>query len=87
MRNGPSKEFESVVFEVATRANDHLISARTYSDSVPTEAIKIMLHATPCQQYLNRLEKVNFDIFEPKLMLKSLSIPFQIWWNGQQKKF
>jgi NADH dehydrogenase [ubiquinone] 1 alpha subcomplex assembly factor 6 len=87
LRNGPSKEFESAVFETATRANDHLISARTFAASLPPDAIKVMLHAVPCEQYLNRLQRTNFDLFDTSLMQRTILTPLHIWWNAKRRTF
>ena len=44
-RHGPSKELEEVVFEIATKANDHLITARSFFDKIPMESFPVMLSA------------------------------------------
>ncbi|TPX64560.1 hypothetical protein SpCBS45565_g05818 [Spizellomyces sp. 'palustris'] len=66
-RNGPGHELEEVAFEVATTANDHLITARSFLKDTPKSALPALLGAIPCDAYLQALEKANFNLFEVKL--------------------
>lgn len=67
-----------VVFETATRANDHLISAstqlqqikETLANTLPDAIMVPALTAIPTKLFLERLEKFNFDLVDPKLMKK-----------------
>ena len=44
-RCGPSKELADAVFEIATKANDHLITARSFMDKVPSQSFPAFLPA------------------------------------------
>jgi NADH dehydrogenase [ubiquinone] 1 alpha subcomplex assembly factor 6 len=44
-RSGPSINFSDAVYEIATRANDQLLTARSFSKDVPKEAIPALLAA------------------------------------------
>jgi NADH dehydrogenase [ubiquinone] 1 alpha subcomplex assembly factor 6 len=97
---------QDAVFKVATRANDHLITAREllgdlrngrepnhqfeYEDepqhssgnSVDSLAetrqwFGVLLEAVPAQEYLDRLQGVNFDVFA--LHGRSWKTPWRIW--------
>lgn len=73
-----SAKLSDVVFETATRANDHLISAasslskiKDALDNTLPDAIMIpALTSIPTKLYLERLEKYDFNIAHPKLMKK-----------------
>lgn len=54
-RNGPSHELEEIVFEVATAANDHMITARSFMKDTPKAAIPALLSAvrTSCFFFSN----------------------------------
>lgn len=76
------------VFEVATRANDHLISAKVMLKELQENkksakdaelARPVFLSAVPTQMFLARLEKFNFDPTEPKLMKREFLLPYRLW--------
>lgn len=73
------------VFDVATRANDHLISAKVKirelkeSAATKSDASGVFLNAVPSKLYLERLESFNFDATEPKLMKKEWKLPYRLW--------
>ncbi|KAK3952251.1 Squalene/phytoene synthase [Pseudoneurospora amorphoporcata] len=107
-RRGPNAEgLQDAVFKVATRANDHLITARdmlknlkagqevshdyehegeqehVYSSGGTDTAqadIKrgfgVLLEAVPAADYLDRLEKADFDPFKVKASWK---LPWRLW--------
>lgn len=37
--------------------------------------------------YLKRLEKHNFNIFEPKLVRKDWRLPIKLWYNYNKNEF
>ncbi|KAN0066557.1 hypothetical protein ACQY0O_000651 [Thecaphora frezii] len=84
-RNGPNaKGFRDAVFELATRANDYFITARTLvkeelGGKVPQSAVPALVNAVPARFYLERLEKVDFDPYAPGLNAKHWKLPWQMW--------
>lgn len=72
-------KLSDVVFETATRANDHLLSATSLLNQlktalegdVPDALIVPALSALPAKLYLEDLEAYNFDILNPKLLAPS----------------
>ena len=76
--NTVAARLADVVFETATRANDHLISATTQlqeikdslMNTLPDAILVPALTAIPTKLFLERLEKYNFDLVHPKLMKK-----------------
>lgn len=73
-----SASLSDVVYETATRANDHLISASSIlarikdqlGNTLPDAIMVPALAAVPTKLFLERLEKANFDLANPKLMKK-----------------
>ncbi|TFK24970.1 hypothetical protein FA15DRAFT_618696 [Coprinopsis marcescibilis] len=93
-RRGPHADgVDNAVFEFATTANDHLITARDMLNGekmdglVPRAAMPIFLSGVPIANYLGRLEKTNFNAFEPKLQLRDWKLPWQLWKSYYQRKF
>ncbi|KNZ73052.1 UPF0551 protein, mitochondrial [Termitomyces sp. J132] len=94
LRYGPGAEgISDAVFEFATAANDHLITAREMlkeegmGSKVPARAVPIFLAGIPVAHYLARLEKVNFDAFAPSLQLRDWKLPWQIWRGYYKRQF
>ena len=85
LRRRDVQGLSDAIFEVATRANDHLISAKVKvqdlkADSEITRDIQgILLNAVSPKLYLERLEYYNFDVTEPKLHNKEWKLPYRLW--------
>lgn len=107
-RHGPNAQgLQDAIFKVATRANDHLITARemlknigqgadpgheyehagevehTYGEEEGDTTQRdmkrgfgVLLEAIPAGDYLERIEKVNFDPFQVR---NSWKLPWRIW--------
>ncbi|KAK9470739.1 Squalene/phytoene synthase [Dipodascopsis tothii] len=81
---------ENVVFDVATHANDHLITARTMlrelGDRRLTDAwFAPLLAAVPLALQLERLEAANFDPFSPRLRRREWTLPWRAYRAYQTK--
>ncbi|ORZ25993.1 Squalene/phytoene synthase [Absidia repens] len=77
---------EDAVFEVATAAYDQLLTARSLLDTVTPDAFPVILSSIPHVRYLEKLEKHNFNVFEPKLQLKDWKLPLVLWSNFRNRK-
>ncbi|KAI9140963.1 hypothetical protein BKA69DRAFT_1077463 [Paraphysoderma sedebokerense] len=90
IRTGPSEKLNDTIFEIATTANDHLITARTHysqTNPPPTSAFPVFLSAVPTTVFLNKLESTNFNIFNPKILSKEATLPWKLWKSNWLKKF
>ncbi|KAJ8729336.1 hypothetical protein PYW08_000917 [Mythimna loreyi] len=74
-----SEQMRNVVFEIATRANNHLKKARDIK--VPQITKQIFLPAIAIHKYLAKLEKKNFNLFDKSLLMASPSLPFSLYFN------
>ena len=101
------------IFTVATRANDHLITAREMVSKLRSEgdlghefehqhehhynpqqlnasadtqlsevnqAFGVFMSSIPTQSWLDKLEKVDFDIFDPSLRNRDWALPWRMYW-------
>ncbi|CEL62485.1 NADH dehydrogenase (ubiquinone) complex I, assembly factor 6 OS=Bos taurus GN=NDUFAF6 PE=2 SV=1 [Rhizoctonia solani AG-1 IB] len=86
---GDAHGIDDAVFEFATVANDHILTARdTFKNSrVPSEAMPAFLSAVPVVSFLSRLEQVNFDAFAPQLQTRSWKLPLSILRANITRKF
>lgn len=102
------KNLEEAVFEFATVANDHLLTARDmfkeHDGKVPGRAMPLfssavrtvvrlltacshVLRQIPVVSYLQRLEAVNFNPFNPVLQTKDWKLPWHVWRSYYQSRF
>lgn len=122
---GNAEGLKDAIFTVATRASDHLITARTLLKDIksredpnhefehaedeghdytyqqqtqqqPEEERRndierafgtIMGPAVSTQLWLDRLQKVDFDIFNNSLRMAEWKLPFVAWWKNRQFTF
>ncbi|CAO3634900.1 unnamed protein product [Cunninghamella echinulata] len=83
---GNVDKVDDAVFEVATAAYDQLLTARSLLKSVPPEAFPVVLSAVPHVRYLEKLEKLNFNVFDPKLQKKDWKLPLVLWSRFKDQK-
>ncbi|KAK9148006.1 hypothetical protein Scep_006763 [Stephania cephalantha] len=77
VRMDSREKLSDAVFEIASVANDHLQKARELAKTVPAESLSVLLPAVPAQVFLDSLERVQFDVFDPRLARGILGIsPF-----------
>ncbi|KIO27028.1 hypothetical protein M407DRAFT_195197 [Tulasnella calospora MUT 4182] len=88
---GHAEGISDAVFDFATVANDHLLTARQLfkesGEKVPAEAMPVFLSAVPVASFLEQLEKVNFDAFDPSLQKRDWKLPFRIWRASSSRSF
>lgn len=81
------------VFEFATLANDHLLTARDVfkqegiNGKIPERAMPLFLAGIPVSNYLKRLEKADFNVFAPELHSKDWRLPWHIWRGFYKREF
>ncbi|ODN92083.1 hypothetical protein L198_05755 [Cryptococcus wingfieldii CBS 7118] len=83
--------FRDVCWEVGTRGMDELITARqdlksTGGKVIPSSVMPLFLSAVPAENYLQRLEKLDFDVFHQDLQKYDWQLAPKIWWRYQTGK-
>eukprot|EP00026_Physarum_polycephalum_P009922 Phypoly_transcript_10060.p1 GENE.Phypoly_transcript_10060~~Phypoly_transcript_10060.p1 ORF type:complete len:377 (+),score=58.60 Phypoly_transcript_10060:159-1289(+) len=79
--------FRDLVFEVASIAKAHLDKSRTFHSSVPSHAIPAFLPSVFVDDFLMRLEKNNFNIFDTQLQTKNHWNLWRILYNNYKQKY
>ncbi|KAL7561922.1 hypothetical protein ACA910_022482 [Epithemia clementina (nom. ined.)] len=62
-----AKEWKNAVTAMALSASSYLAEARDKQGQIPKSARTVLLPVVPASLYLSRLEKYNYDVFEPAL--------------------
>ncbi|ORY00834.1 hypothetical protein K493DRAFT_323585 [Basidiobolus meristosporus CBS 931.73] len=86
-RHGEVEHLSDAIFEVATTAHDHLLTARTFLPNLPPAAYPALINAIPCDVFLKKLEKADFQIFNPKLAVREWKLPYIIWRRNRSMTF
>ena len=83
------EKLQNVIFELSTRANDHLLTSKAYCKDLlekqpfDGQAIPVLLYMLPLEMYLKDLEKSDFDLFDKKLEFgydkKRFTLPFRLY--------
>lgn len=74
---------QNAIFAIATKANDHMMTARKMiTEMTPMKqapGFPVLLESVPTSLYLERLEKVNFDVFHPSLSRREWKLPYRAY--------
>lgn len=87
IRGKSSSKLQDTIFEVASRAHQHLVKARSLSESVPKEGRAALLPAVPVYSFLDRLQKVNYDVFHPGLQNRPWTILPRLYVSNLRNKY
>ena len=71
-------QLSNAVFEIATRANDHLITANTHLQKLKDISILPFVPIVPHRLFLQQLEKKNFNLLDSKVHRTN---PLTILWK------
>ncbi|KAF8133651.1 isoprenoid synthase domain-containing protein [Boletus edulis] len=86
-----SKALEDAVYAFATVANDHLLTARNMfretGGKVPAEAMPVFVSAIPVGLILERLEEVNFNVYDRRLRVRDWKLAYRVWRGYYKRDF
>jgi NADH dehydrogenase [ubiquinone] 1 alpha subcomplex assembly factor 6 len=115
-RGAEAPGLKDAVFQVATRANDHLITARemlknlqqgkdaghgfehegeeghgyaeTHGSSQTDieRAFGVLMPAIATRLWLEKLEKLDFDVFRPELRAREWKLPWRAYWGYSRRR-
>ncbi|XP_050361470.1 NADH dehydrogenase (ubiquinone) complex I, assembly factor 6 isoform X1 [Nymphalis io] len=85
LRGNDNENMRNVIFEVASRANSHLEKAR--SIEVPKITNQIFLPAIAIDKFLTKLQKVNFNVFDKRLLQGSPTLPLTLYYKRLLNKY
>lgn len=87
LRAKPSERLNDCTYEIAVRAHQHLTKARNLSENVPQEVRSVLLPAVPASHYLDKLQQVNYDIFNPSLKRRSWKLLPTLWFYNFKNRY
>ncbi|EDL05661.1 NADH dehydrogenase (ubiquinone) complex I, assembly factor 6 isoform X7 [Mus musculus] len=87
LRRNQDKNVRDVVYDIASQAHLHLKHARSFHRSVPAEAFPAFLQTVSLEDYLKKIQRVDFDIFHPSLQQKNMLLPLSLYIQSWRKRY
>lgn len=87
VRKKRDKHVRDVIYDIASQAHLHLEHARSFHQKVPTPAFPAFLQTVALEDYLKKIQKVDFDIFHPFLQQKSTLLPLFLYVRSWRKRY
>ncbi|XP_066159112.1 NADH dehydrogenase (ubiquinone) complex I, assembly factor 6 isoform X1 [Euwallacea fornicatus] len=80
LRGHNSQNLSDCVFEIASRAHQHLQKTRSLGDKVPKDGKIAFLPAVPVSIYLSRLQQVDYNVLDSRLVHRSWKLLPTVYW-------
>ncbi|XP_042320017.1 NADH dehydrogenase (ubiquinone) complex I, assembly factor 6 isoform X2 [Sceloporus undulatus] len=87
IRRKQEKKMQDVIYDIASQAHVHLEHARSFRKSVPPKAFPAFLCTVAIEDYLNQIQKVDFNIFHPSLHQKNTLLPLHLYIRSWKKTY
>ncbi|XP_061574486.1 NADH dehydrogenase (ubiquinone) complex I, assembly factor 6 isoform X2 [Cololabis saira] len=87
IRSSREQIVRDVVYDIASQAHVHLQHARSFSHSVPAPATPAFLPTVVLEDYLQRVRKVDFDVFHKSLQSRNPLLPIQLYFRSWKKTY
>jgi NADH dehydrogenase [ubiquinone] 1 alpha subcomplex assembly factor 6 len=87
LRGKQTQPVKDVAFDVATVAHHHLEHGVTLlKDPDVKQWVPLFLPLLPVQIYLERLQRMDFDLFHESLGRRDNNLPLKLWWKSLKLK-
>ncbi|XP_049709934.1 NADH dehydrogenase (ubiquinone) complex I, assembly factor 6 isoform X2 [Elephas maximus indicus] len=87
LRKNQDKNVRDVIYDIASQAHLHLKHARSFHKSVPLRAFPAFLQTVALEDYLKKIQRVDFDIFHPALQQKNTLLPLSLYIRSWRKRY
>ncbi|XP_049336556.1 NADH dehydrogenase (ubiquinone) complex I, assembly factor 6 isoform X1 [Astyanax mexicanus] len=87
IRGSREQNVRDVVYDIASQAHVHLQHARSFSKNVPEAAMPAFLHTVSIEDYLQRVRKVDFDVFHQSLQKRNPLLPIRLYLRSWKKRY
>ncbi|XP_063736212.1 NADH dehydrogenase (ubiquinone) complex I, assembly factor 6 isoform X4 [Eleginops maclovinus] len=87
IRGSREQNIRDVAYDIASQAHVHLQHARSFSHNVPEAAHLAFLQTVVLEDYLQRVRRADFDIFNPSLKKRNPLLPIQLYLRSWKKSY
>ncbi|KAJ7985496.1 hypothetical protein DPEC_G00352630 [Dallia pectoralis] len=87
IRGSREQNVRDVVYDIASQAHVHLQHARSFSKNVPATALPAFFQTVVLEDYLQRVRRVDFDVFHPSLQKRNPLIPIHLYIRSWKRTY
>ncbi|XP_068942701.1 NADH dehydrogenase (ubiquinone) complex I, assembly factor 6 isoform X3 [Petaurus breviceps papuanus] len=87
LRKNQDKNVRDVIYDVASQGHLHLKHARSFQKSVPVKAFPAFLQTVALEDYLEKIQRVDFDVFHPRLQQKNTLLALHLYIRSWKKRY
>lgn len=87
IRGKDTKKLSDCVYEIASLAHQHLQKARSLAAKVPVAGKGVLLPAVPVELYLDRLQRVDYNVLDPSLQHRSWKMLPKLYFSMLKNKY
>ncbi|XP_029638160.1 NADH dehydrogenase (ubiquinone) complex I, assembly factor 6 isoform X1 [Octopus sinensis] len=87
VRGRDDQKVKDVIYDIASAAHQHLKLARDLKQHITKEMLPVFLSTVICEEYLNKLQKVDFHVFHPRLQQRDNLLPVKLWLQTKRAKY
>ncbi|XP_076827664.1 NADH dehydrogenase (ubiquinone) complex I, assembly factor 6 isoform X2 [Brachyhypopomus gauderio] len=87
IRGSREQNVRDAVYDIASQAHVHLQHARSFRKKVPTAAMPAFLNTVAIEDYLERVRKVDFNVFHQSLQRRNPLLPIRLYIQSWKKAY
>ncbi|XP_029307734.1 NADH dehydrogenase (ubiquinone) complex I, assembly factor 6 isoform X4 [Cottoperca gobio] len=87
IRRSQEQNVRDVVYDIASQAHVHLQHARSFSHNVPAAANLAFLQTVVLEDYLQRVRRAGFDVFNSSLKNRNPLLPIRLYLRSWKKTY
>ncbi|XP_078473644.1 NADH dehydrogenase (ubiquinone) complex I, assembly factor 6-like isoform X1 [Lampetra planeri] len=87
LRGNRDRAVRDLVYDLASQAHAHLEHARSFSRNVPKAATIAFLPTVAVEDFLVRIQKVDFDVFHPSLQRRNTLLPLRLYLRSWRRRY
>uniref|UniRef100_A0A7N4V508 NADH:ubiquinone oxidoreductase complex assembly factor 6 n=1 Tax=Sarcophilus harrisii TaxID=9305 RepID=A0A7N4V508_SARHA len=87
LRKNQDKNLRDVIYDIASQGHLHLKHARSFQKSVPVKAFPAFLLTVALDDYLEKIQRVDFDVFHPRLQQKNTLLALHLYIRSWKKRY
>ncbi|XP_036597969.1 NADH dehydrogenase (ubiquinone) complex I, assembly factor 6 isoform X2 [Trichosurus vulpecula] len=87
LRKNQDKNVRDVIYDIASQGHLHLKHARSFQKSIPVKAFPAFLQTVALEDYLEKIQRVDFDVFHPRLQQKNTLLALHLYIRSWKKRY
>uniref|UniRef100_A0A224Z2V6 15-cis-phytoene synthase n=1 Tax=Rhipicephalus zambeziensis TaxID=60191 RepID=A0A224Z2V6_9ACAR len=80
-------DLKELIYDIACTAHQHLAKARSLKKDVPRDVRLVYLPAVASSEYLEKLRRTDFNVYDGRLHVRNGLLPLSLWWHKVKRTF